>query len=155
MEYIFQVIFILLLYGCKQYQQSKENEVFFAGPNESGFGATFFTLYDDNSYKFCDGDFFNPNCYSGIYEINGDTLILENLKVNEHVKNNRFIIYRMSEQDSTYWKNKYPKSNDWKYSRESDSLRGFQGDVYELDKNNVPITKVNYYYVIRLDKLTK
>lgn len=61
----------------------------------------------------------------------------------------------MSEQDSTYWKNKDPQSNDWKYSRESDSLRGFQGDVYELDKNNIPKTNFNYYYVIRLDKLRK
>lgn len=155
MKFHLQIILIFLLFSCQKYQQTKENEVFFAGPNESGFGGTFFTLYKDNSYKFCDGDFMNPSCYSGEYKIIGDTLIFENLKLNDHVKNNKFIIYRMSEQDSTYWKNKYPESDSWKESKESDSLRGFQGDVFELDNNNIPQTKVKYYYVIRLDKLKK
>ena len=155
MKIYFQIVLILLFVSCKQYQQTKENEVFFAGPNESSFGGTFFTLYNDYSYKFCDGDFMNPGCYSGEYKINGDTLTLQDLKLNDHVKNNRFIIYRMSEQDSSYWKKKYPESNDWKDSKESDSLRGFQGDVYEIDKNNIPQTQVPYYYVIRLDKMKK
>ncbi len=153
MKLYFQMLVILFIISCKNYEQNKENEVFFAGPNESGFGGTFFTLYKDNSYKFCDGNFMNSGCYSGEYKMNGDTLTLENLKLNDHVKSNRFIIYRLNEQDSAYWKKKYPETEDWKSSRESDSLKGFQGDVYELDKNNVPQTQVSYYYVIRLDKL--
>ena len=131
---IFKFQYVLLLFSiisCGP-NLSEENKIFHAGPNESGFGGTFFSLYKDNYYEFCDGDFMNPGCYSGIYKLDGDTLTLEKLKLNDHVKSNRLIIYRFSEQDSTYWKNKYPKSDNWKESKESDSLRGFEGDIYEL-----------------------
>ncbi|MCD1117814.1 hypothetical protein [Chryseobacterium turcicum] len=151
----FKILFVILaLYfiSCEP-KLTDKNKIFHAGPNESGFGGTFFSLYKDNYYEFCDGDFMNHGCYSGKYKLNGDTLTLEDLKLNDNVKNNRFIIYRLSEQDSLYYKNKYPKASNWKESKESDSLRGFQGDIYELDKNNVPRTNVNYWYVIRLDKL--
>jgi hypothetical protein len=150
--FLFNLTILFLIISCGSKLNDK-NKIFHAGPNESGIGATFFSLYKGNYYEFCDGDFMNPCCYSGNYRLNGDTLTLENLILNERVKNNRFIIYRFNEQDSSYWKNKYPESSDWKYSKVSDSLRGFLGDIYELDEKNIPRKNVNYWYVIRLDEL--
>ena len=144
-----------LIYGCRTNVELKdEDKIFHAGPNMSGFGGTFFGLYKNNIYEFCDGDFMDPGCYTGEYELNGNFLTLKDLKLNDHVKHNRFIIYRYAEQDSTYWQKKYPdSSSDWKQLKQSDINSGSEGDVYELDNNNKPVTDVTYYYVIRFDKL--
>lgn len=153
------LIILNLSFSCsiKQKGEDKlkeEDKIFHAAPSDSGFGATFFGLFKNNKYEFCDGDFMDDGCYTGDYELNGDTLTLHDLKLNDHVRSNRFIIYRFDEQDSTYWKKKYPTSNeDWTELKKSDYLRGNSGDIYELDKNNQPRTKVNYWYVIRFDQL--
>jgi len=150
------LLFIMsLIYGCGVNVKLKEDDkIFHAGPNMSGFGATFFGLYKNNIYEFCDGDFMDPGCYTGEYELNGNILTLKDLRLNDHVKHNRFIIFRYAEQDSTYWLEKYPNSVfDWKELRQNDINSSSEGDVYELDYNDKPVTNVNYYYVIRLDKL--
>lgn len=154
---IFKVSIVSFLFNLVSCSPNiiEENKIFHAGPNESGFGGTFFSLYKNNYYQFCDGDFMNPGCYSGSYSLNEDTLTLDGLKLNDHLKSNRFLIYRFSKQDSSYWQNKYPMSNNWRESKESDSLRGFEGDIYELDENNKPNTKVNSWYVIRFDIMDK
>lgn len=96
----------------------------------------------------------DPGCYTGEYKLNENILTLKNLKLNDHVKYNRFIIYRYAEQDSTYWQKKYPNSlSEWEQLKQSDLNSGSDGDVYELDNDDNPITDVTYYYVIRLDKL--
>jgi len=146
---------VAFAYGCgTNIELKEEDKVFHAGPNMSGFGGTFFGLYKNNIYEFCDGDFMDPGCYTGEYELNGNILTLNDLKLNDHVKHIRFIIYRYAEQDSTYWLKKYPNSSsDWKQLRQSDLNSGSEGDVYELNNNDNPVTDVAYYYVIRLDKL--
>lgn len=147
------LIILCISFSCSV-ELKEEDKIFHAAPSDSGFGTTFFSLYKNNKYEFCDGDFMDNGCYTGDYELKGDTLILHDLKLNDHVRSNRFIIYRFVEQDSSYWKKKYPKSNeDWKELRKSDSLSGNSGDIYELDKDNQPRTKVNYWYVIRFDEL--
>ncbi len=149
---IFMMSFVC---GCDANVELKEEDkIFHAGPNMSGFGGTFFGLYKNNIYQFCDGDFMNPGCYTGEYELNGNILTLKNLKLNGHEKYNRFIIYRYAEQDSSYWQKKYSNSpSNWEQSKQSDINSGSQGDIYELDNDGKPVKDVTYYYVIRLDKL--
>lgn len=144
-----------ILCGCgNSIELKEEDKIFHAGPNMSGFGGTFFGLYKNNIYEFCDGDFMDLGCYTGEYELNGDILTLKNLQLNDHVNYNRFKIFRYSEQDSTYWQKKYPNSSsDWEQLKLSDINRGSDGDVYELDNDDNPVMDVAYYYVIRLDKL--
>lgn len=143
------------LFGCVTNVELKEKDkIFHAGPNMSGFGGTFFGLYKNNIYEFCDGDFMDPGCYTGEYELNGNILTLKNLKLNNHVNYNRSVIYRYADQDSTYWQKKYPNSSsDWEQLKQSDINSGSDGDVYELIDDDKPVTDISYYYVIRLDKL--
>ena len=147
------ICIILFLVSCSAKLDEKD-KIFQAAPNMSdGIGGTFFSLYKNNKYQFCDGNFMDPGCYTGTYNLVGDTLTLINLKLNDHVKSNRFIIFRFSEVDSTYWKRKYSNSGlHWNDLRMNDSLNAL-GDIYELDEKNRPRTNVNYWYVIRLDKL--
>lgn len=149
---IIVVAFTYFSVSCKQKTKIKEDIIFHAGPSESDLVSTFFSLYKDGTYEFCDGDFLSTGCYIGDYKINGDTLTLENLKLNDHVKNNRFIIYRFREQDSTYWKNKFAVV-DWRESKRKDSLEGITGEIFELDKDNKPRKDVSKWYVIRFDKM--
>lgn len=146
---------MFFMYGCDTYIKLKEEDkIFHAAPNMSGFGGTFFGLYKNNIYEFCDGDFMDQGCYMGEYELNGNILTLKKLKLNDRVKYNRFIIYRYSEQDSTYWQKKYPKSSsDWEQLKQSDKNSGSDGDIYQLDNEGNPVMDLTYYYVIRLDKL--
>ncbi len=144
---------ILFLASCNSKPDEKD-KIFQAVPSMSdGIGGTFFSLYKHNKYEFCDGDFMDPGCNTGTYKLVGDTLTLIDLKLNDHVRSTRFIIYRFSEVDSTYWKGKYSNSSlNWRDLKARDSLTGF-GDVYELDEKSNPRTNANYWYVIRLDIL--
>lgn len=145
----------LLMLSCRpNIQLKEEDKLFHAGPNISSFGGTFFGLYKNNIYEFCDGDFMDPGCYTGKYTVDGNVITLLDLKLNDHVKYNRYIIYRYSEQDSTYWLNKYPKASiNWKNLQQDDIKSGSEGDIYTLDERNTPMTEVDYYHVIRYDKL--
>lgn len=154
MKHITKAISIILFLASCNSKLEEKDKIFHAAPNMSdGIGGTFFSLYKNNKYQFCDGNFIDPGCYTGTYKLVGDTLTLIDLKLNDHVKSNRFIIFRYDKVDSEYWKRKYSNSGlNWRDLRRTDSVNGF-GDIYELDKNDMPRTNVNYWYVIRLDKL--
>lgn len=152
----FSILFLMTLFlSCEsELELKEEDKIFHAGPNMSGIGATFFELYKNNIYNFCDGDFLDYGCYKGKYELNNNILTLSGLKLNDHVKNNRFIIYKYADQDSIYWKRKYPNSSlGWRKLKQSDIKSGSEGDIYELDNNDKPRIMAPYYYVIRMDKL--
>ena len=115
-------IFMVLFFASCHYRLNEADKIFHAAPSMSdGIGGTYFCLYKNNKYEFCDGDFMDPGCYQGDFKLAGDTLTLVDLRLNDHVKSNRFIIYRFSEVDSTYWKTKYPDADfNWRELKKND-----------------------------------
>src|SRR4051794_25595657 len=63
----------LSLVSCKHFGKQiklrEEDQIFHAGPVESGFGVIFFGLYKEDKYEFCDGNFMDPGCYTGGYSL--------------------------------------------------------------------------------------
>ena len=145
----------LILSGCKaKIKENEKDKIFHAGPVNSGFGGIFFGLYKDNKYEFCDGDFMDAGCYTGLYNLSGDTIILHDLKKHNGIPTNKFIIRRYSDMDSSYWLWKYPDQKmDWQSMRHQDSSIGSTGDVFPLDEMNKIKIDRNNYFVIRLDSL--
>jgi hypothetical protein len=141
--------------SCKSLGQPKEEDkVFHAGPVNSGTGAIYFTLYKENKYQFCDGDFINDGCYSGDYNIKGDTITLSRLKNHNGIPSNQFLIRRYRQMDSSYWQWKYPdRKADWKTMKLTDSLMGSEGDVFPLNQKGEIVFDKNSYFLIRYDKL--
>ena len=133
LKHTFLLLTLISIFSCEakldEAKLDKADIIFHAGSNVSGFSGTFFSLYKHNKYKFCDGDFMDPGCYTGDYILKGDTIILKKLKLSENVKSNRFIIYRYTKMDSS------------------------EGDIFELDEYNNPKRDEPYYYVMRHDKL--
>ncbi len=82
MRNIIVVVSILsALTSCKtEIKVDEKDKIFHAGPANSGFGAIYWELYKDNKYQFCDGDFMDYGCYTGLYSISGDTVTLHDLK---------------------------------------------------------------------------
>lgn len=119
-----------LIGSCQSLRE--EDKIFHAGPPESGFGTTFFGLYKDNKYQFCEGDFMNSGCYIGDYTLSGDTLTLNALKKHRGIPSNRFIIYRFKEKDL---------------------MNGSEGRVFPLNQNNQVADSEKNYFLIRLDLL--
>lgn len=153
---IIVVVSILsVLTSCKtEIQVDEKDKIFHAGPVQSGFGGIYWGLYKDNKYQFCDGDFMDNGCYTGLYSISGDTVTLHALKNHSGIPTNRFIIRRYYEMDSSYWAWKYPGNlSDWKTLRHHDSLIGSTGDVFALDENNNIQLDIDNYFLIRLDSL--
>jgi hypothetical protein len=145
---------ILILSSCKEL--SDEDELFHVSQLDSNLGGIYFGLYKGNKYKFCDGDFMDPGCYTGDYILSDDTIILQDLKKHKGIPTNRFLIRRYSQMDSTYWQWKYPDDKaDWRYKQDSDSLRGSEGDVFPFDGKAEIVFDENTYFVIRLDSLKK
>lgn len=149
------VLLCPLLTACKpKIKVKEEDKIFHAGPAASGFGVIFFGLYKDNKYEFCDGDFMDPGCYTGIYNLSGDTITLYELKKHNGIPTNKFLIRRYSEMDSSYWQWKYPNhKNDWESMRHHDLIIGSTGDVFPLDHNGKIINEQYNYFLIRLDSL--
>jgi len=141
--------------ACRSQSQVKEEDkIFHAGPVNSGFGVIYFGLYKGNKYQFCDGDFMDPGCYTGDYSLSGDTIILYKLRKHSSIPSNRFLIRRYSHMDSTYWQWKYPNSkDDWRSMRQSDLLRGADGDVLYLNQKGETVLERDNYFIIRLDNL--
>lgn len=153
---IIVVFFILYaLTSCKnEIKVDEKDKIFHAGPVHSGFGNIYWGLYKDNKYQFCDGDFMDYGCYTGLYSISGDTVTLLDLKKHNDIPTNKFIIRRYSEMDSSYWKWKYPENKtDWKLRRQDDSLSGSSGDVFPLDENSKIQLEGDNYFLIRHDGL--
>lgn len=147
--------FLSLLISCNQeIKVDEKDKIFHAGPVESGFGVIYWELYTKNRYQFCDGDFMDIGCYTGLYTLSGDTVILHDLKKHNGIPTNRFLIQRYSDMDSSYWAWKYPNEHtDWKELRRDDSIIGSTGDVFPLDDHNqIKLDKDNYF-LIRFDSL--
>ena len=146
-----------ILTSCKtEIAVDEKDKIFHAGPsgvNDGWDGGIYFGLYKDNKYEFCDGDFMDPGCYTGLYSISGDTIVLQDLKKHDGIPTNRFIIRRYGDMDSNYWAWKYPNTKtDWKTLRHTDSLGSSTGDVFPLDEEN-KINLDDNYFLIRLDSL--
>jgi hypothetical protein len=141
--------------SCKtQIKVKEEDKIFHAGPVNSGFGGIFFALFKDNKYEFCDGNFMDAGCYTGLYNLSGDTIILIDLRKHNGIPTNKLIIRRYSEMDSTYWIWKYPENKtNWQSMRNNDSSIGSTGDIFPLDKMNKIKYDRNNYFLIRLDSL--
>jgi hypothetical protein len=144
----------LMWTGCRtQIKVKEEDKIFHAGPVNSGFGGIFFGLFKDNKYEFCDGDFMNPGCYTGLYTISGDTIILLELRKHDGIPTNKFIIRRYRDMDSSYWIWKYPEHKiNWQSMRNNDAI-GSTGDIFPLDKMNKIVYDRNHYFLIRMDSL--
>lgn len=144
-----------LLTNCSSgIKVDEKDKIFHAGSVTSGLSGIYWGLYTNNRYQFCDGDFMDHGCYTGLYSLSGDTVILHNLKQHNNIPTNRFIIRRYSDMDSSYWSWKYPDNTaDWKALRQQDSSIGSTGDVFPLDENNRIIFNRNNYFLIRLDSL--
>ncbi len=144
-----------VLASCKtEIVVDEKDKIFHAGPVYSGIGVIYWGLYKDNKYEFCDGNFLDYGCYTGLYSISGDTITLHDLKKHNGIPTNKFIIRRYSDMDSSYWKWKYPDNlTDWKNLRSSDSSIGSTGDIFPLDENNKIKFDKNNYFLIRYDSL--
>lgn len=152
----FVLLISLALTACKsEITVDEKDKIFHAGPSgvsDGWDGGIFFGLYKDNKYEFCDGDFMDAGCYTGLYSISGDTIFLQDIKKHSGIPTNRFVIRRYSDMDSSYWKWKYPESKfDWKTLRHSDSIAGSTGDVFPLSEHNK--IKRDNYFLIRCDSL--
>ncbi|RZK19959.1 MAG: hypothetical protein EOO43_11425 [Flavobacterium sp.] len=141
--------------SCRtQIKVKEEDKVFHAGPVNSGFGGIFFGLFKDNKYEFCDGDFMDAGCYTGLYNLSGDTIILLELRKHVGIPTNKFIIRRYSDMDSSYWIWKYPEhKTNWQSMRHNDTSMGSTGDIFPLDETNKIVYDRNNYFLIRLDSL--
>jgi hypothetical protein len=150
---LFPILFALT--GCKsEIKVDEKDKIFHAGPVQSGFGVIYWGLYKDNKYQFCDGNFMDYGCYTGLYSISEDTVTLHGLKKHAGIPTNRFIIRRYSDMDSSYWAFKYPESKtNWRTLRHIDSLIGSTGDVLPLDKNNRIQLEKDNYFLIRHDSV--
>ena len=157
----FRLVFILaLVVGLgwliyKWYDEPNERDkVFHAGPAESGLGVIYFGLYNDGRYQFCDGDFMDPGCYTGEYQLSGDTITLLDLKKHNGLVTNRFLICRYAQMDSTYWFWKNPEIAGLRNGfPNQDTVAGATGDIWPLDSLGKPILSTSNYWVIRFDKL--
>jgi hypothetical protein len=146
------VFAFLSLASCKRLRE--EDKIFHAGPVESGVGVIYFGLYKENKYQFCDGDFMDPGCYTGDYSLSGDTITLYDLRNHTGIPTNRFLVRRYKEMDSTYWQWKYPDyKGNWQQMRQSDLLRGAEGDIFPLDNKREAVLSKYRYFLIRYDKL--
>ncbi len=146
---------LFLLTSCKtEIKVDEKDKIFHAGPVNSGFGVIYWGLYKDNKYQFCDGDFMDYGCYTGLYSLSGDTVLLHDLKKHRGIPTNKFIIRRYNDMDSSYWAWKYPDNKtDWKTLRFNDSLIGSTGNVFPLDENNKIKLEKDNYFLIRHDSL--
>jgi hypothetical protein len=132
----------------------EEDKILHAGPAESGLAVMYFGLYKNNKYQFCDGDFMDPGCYTGIYTLTGDTITLQGLRKYEGIPGNRFLIRRYKDMDSSYWQWKYPdQKSDWQERYNRDTSMGATGDIFPLNKEDKIVFEKDNYFLIRFDKL--
>jgi len=146
----------MMLISCLNSDIHREDsKIFHAGPSSGGIGSMYFSLYKDGTYHFCNSGGIGEICYSGKFNLNKDTILLNELNKDIRIASNRLIIKRYAEQDSTYWIWKYENSSralKWVDFRRQDSLINTIGDVYLLDKENEP-RKDETHFTIRLDSL--
>jgi hypothetical protein len=152
-EYILFVFSILLIACRTQIKVNEADKIFHAGPVNSGFGVIFFGLYKNNIYQFCDGDFMDPGCYTGVYDLIGDTIVLHDLKNHRGIPTNKFLIRRFENMDSSYWQWKYPDNkNEWQVMRDRD-IRRSTGDIFPLNSQGEMVLSKDDYFLIRFDQI--
>jgi hypothetical protein len=154
---IFPIIITLsfLLSDCRpQIEVNEKDKIFHAGPVNSGLGVIYFGLYKDHKYQFCDGTFMDAGCYTGEYDLSGDTIILHELNKHTGIPTNKFIIRRYADMDSNYWYQKYPdRENEWQDMRRGDLAKGATGDIVPLDSNGALVFDKDNYFLVRFDEL--
>lgn len=132
----------------------EEEKIFHGAPSIQGVGGLSFGLYRDKRYQIISSGGIGVSYYSGSFTMTGDTIILRDLDKKSGFVSNRLLIVRYKEQDSTFWKWKYPNLKGlWELQNAKyfDSTWA-SGDVYQLSTDNIPI-KDQYYFYIRLDSL--
>ena len=87
----------------------EQDKIFHGAPESMGIGGLSFGLYKDNKYLVVNSGGIGSFEYSGLYTVNEDTIVLNNLSKDVPMESNRLVIFRYDQQDSTYW--------EWKYSR--------------------------------------
>ena len=142
---------------------NEKDKIFHGAPESMGIGGLSFGLYKDHRYLIINSGGIAAFKYSGLYTLKGDTIVFNNLSKDVPIESNRLLILRYDQQDSTYWEWKYSRIYkerisdptlgkwSWEQFKWGDSVLG-QGDVYQLDSNNLPINTA-YHFLIRLDSL--
>jgi hypothetical protein len=149
------LISIFYLLSCTSKPEFNEKDkIFHGGPASGGIGGIYFALYKGYKYQLCESGGIGETCYSGDFTLSGDTIVLQNLSNDCYLKNNRLLICKYNEKDSTYWQWKYPRHiMDWRSMKEQDILMGNEGDVHQLNAQNELILDPTYYFVIKMDSL--
>ncbi|TMI73475.1 MAG: hypothetical protein E6H09_06890 [Bacteroidetes bacterium] len=131
----------------------QENKIFHALMSNE-MGDFYFGLYKDSTYQICASGRIAQDCFSGKYDLKGDTLVLFNLNPEVNLKYDHLLIMRYGEVDSNYWKEKYPNSSSsWRTLKLSDSTKGL-GDVYQINDYNQILRDSNESrFVITIDSL--
>ena len=117
-------------------------------------GDFYFALYKDSTYQICASGRIAQDCFSGKYDLKGDTILLLNLNPEVNLKYNRLLILRYGQADSSYWKEKYPNNTTpWQTLKLNDSINGL-GDVYQVDNYNQILRDTSESnFVIKIDSL--
>jgi hypothetical protein len=125
-----------------------------AAPSSGGIGSLSFALYNDYRYRISNSGGFAEFIYSGTYSVNDNVITFNDLDRSSSLKYNRLLILRNTEEDNLYWKNKYPPSSllMWENLRRQDSIKGSNGEIYQLDDYNQIATNETHF-IIRLDSL--
>lgn len=148
-------VFIAAIFSCNNVLRKKK-EIFHAGPpGHSVVGNLYFALYDDHTYRICNVGGIGQDCYSGNFEIVGDTITLQNLDKRVPLPSNRLLILEYKDLDSSYWKWKYKENpNSWQRLQWQDTVVA-SGDVYPLASDNSLVRGgASDHFLIRLDSLT-
>ena len=142
-----------LFFSCTSPVNEKD-EIFFAGGASGGIGGIYFALYKNNKYEVCETGGIGKTCYYGNFKLSDDTITLLNLSKDCYIKNNRLLICRYKDQDSTYWQWKYPRNaKQWSVMKRRDLDLSNVGDVHQLNNQNRVVLDPTYYFIIRLDSL--
>jgi len=113
----------------------QENKIFHAVMSRE-MGDLYFGLYKDSTYQICARGRIAQDCFSGKYDLKGDTLTLLNLSPDVNLKYNRLLIVRYGQA-----------------LRPNDSTNG-PGNVFLVDNDNKVLSDSSENrFVIKTDSL--
>lgn len=139
----------------KSDESREAGKIFHAVNAGGGVSNIYFSLFKDKSYQICLTGGVSQDCFEGSFQLNGDTVSLHNLPGDLQLKFSKMIIRRYDQMDSSYWRRKYSKSDDWQVMRDSDKRTDTIGDILSLSTSwNVQFEKPQYF-VILLDSLSR
>jgi len=157
MRRLFNIFFgaFLIPSSCHHLGDSyrQEGKIFQASMSNP-MGDFYFGLYKDSTYEICASGRIARDCFSGTFDLKGDTLILFNLNPEVSLKFKRLFIFRYAQVDSNYWKEKYPnRTVSWHILKHNDSMNGL-GDVYQINSyNHILRDSTEASFVITMDSL--